>query len=1300
MTSKIYASTAHSSRLSGPRVPLFSALALFGFALLAVAPLLLIYPEKEMTEKVTHTKLGDPVTVSYLTNLLRTDPNNMELRVLLAEHKLYLGKLNDVPSLLEPVLKWIDSEWHTKAQVIEIQYLVQLLATKQNDVAAYSRIAAVLHEKMQGLISQPMSREGREYLALQALNLNRPDWAVELYHEVAKSDPMLRADWYAEVAARMVSFSQYESAAEFYFKAQHHSVSKAEQKRYFFLGMRVLMSGNLFSAAMQAADNNLGSLRDDAETLYFLAKTALAANDAERADFYAKKLLHISWQDMRGPQWSILNISLINSAYASDQIVNDTDTQGMRAFNADYYALAYQVFLANHNLNDAFRVAEVAVRQVPESSLWHQRLAEVSEWLGKSDVALREWNWLVSHNHSQAALMGVMRLAPGMQDDESLLLAWMTLADKQSLDKTQARTMAELYEKTDHVKEGIAFFKKRYLLTRNAIFLEQVAYLAERSGDEKTAQESDEQLLEQHGFRDDTLFRLATFEMKQGHPENALRWLNKYRADVASSNKDYWKLLADLSWRLQQDDEAKNAYQHLAAEKNLALEDISRYIYLLGDSQRVQAAALAELGYQEFANQDMLLYALEIYDELHDRPSQQRLFESAVNNQKINFKNNARFYLLRARFQNEMGFFIAAKADFLRAIKIAPDDKGIIDALFWFLIDTHDQSGISKIMELIQSKGATHDPFYWSAFAAGYQVLEQPKLALSYLTEEVKHKPKDFLWQLNYAEALDQVGQSELALQVRRKAWGGLLAQRAKIADSLPMTSDLESVVRLDILSQPNDYALSLMRSLLRQDRLVKSTVAQQDALNQLVLVWSLSQEQSANAKAWLWLRYAHMQTTYLAKTQYLYVHLHDAMSLSLTDELFSQMASAQNMPEVRIGDTGLQLLMDEQLRLADWGNDASVVAVQKQTPPVWATSLLALEENDTEQLDKLFQRDKNSMPVKNRSDAALALGSIANAQEIVFDSLTRNPDDEELQARQLNNGIAGSGFIESSFQHQQIATWRGSQSILLAEMPLTADTRIGIMLSGAAQTNSDATLITPLRQQVRGLQIKTKSFLGDSEMLWQQRSEFAKTDALTLNQMWKVNGRLDMQAHALYHAETNDSLGLRTMGMQNGFSGNINYLFGQREYFNLQSGMSDYVTQQGMPLGHGAQWTWEMGYRIQKGYPDWSVSLHGSQQNISPLPAGLGILPLSNQMYAVCSNLGTSIQSQYTYAWLPYLNTCVSNSSASGQGYNMDVGLIGVVFGHDQASIVFGQGKSSTISNMGATRQLAVRYRYFFDQH
>ena len=176
--------------------------------------------------------------------------------------------------------------------------------------------------------------------------------------------------------------------------------------------------------------------------------------------------------------------------------------------------------------------------------------------------------------------------------------------------------------------------------------------------------------------------------------------------------------------------------------------------------------------------------------------------------------------------------------------------------MLWFLIDAHDQAAIREMIAQIIARDDQLNPAYWGALAAAYQALDQPAQAVAYYSRQLQQNGQDFLWMVNYADALEQDGQAGMALRVRQHAW---LQLRGKLHDktvSLPFTPDMLAASRLAMLNRPGDPDLALVGSVLRQDRLVKQDVATDNQTSELILGWAASKEQSANAKAWLWKRY------------------------------------------------------------------------------------------------------------------------------------------------------------------------------------------------------------------------------------------------------------------------------------------------------------------------------------------------------------------------------------------------------------------------------------------------------------
>ena len=765
------------------------------------------------------------MTIGYLTNLLKADPHNLELRILLAEHRIFLGETEGIPELIEPILKSDSSVWQSKGLLIQYKYLTRLYLQSAKNSPQQVELGQRRTATFMKLLGRDWPVPTLAYLAGQADQLHENGIAVLLYRTLSDASAEMPADWFAETATRASDEGDFELAAHLYFIARHKEHSLAKQRRFLMAGIRALMSGGLYSQAMEAIDRHLGNLEDDTETLYFLVQTARAANDQPRAVRYAKMLLHISWLEPVLAWLQKIDMGLIGiaNANADDSVQPQDGIDGIRPYNQRNYQLAYDVFVGNNNLADAFRVAAAAVRQVPKERIWHKRLAQVAEWTNKPDIALREWRWLLRHDESQEALLAVLRLAPALNDYDALLDAWKLMATRQQPDAAQWHNIADMFEQTGRQQEGIKYFEARYAVDHLALQLEIAARLAERSGDDEHAGILYSRLLKLDGSRFEWVMKVTNLYLRKGEYQKAYDLLQKNRANVAENDFAYWKLQADLAWQLQKDSEATQSYRHLAAAGKLAREDISRLIYLLGNTRQEEQAALAELGYQRFGDRDMLLQALEIYAARGDLLAQRRLFARVEADRKVNLSDSSRFYILRAQFFQATGDFQDARSDFRHAAAISPNDASTTNAILWFFIDSHDQQALRDMIAKMEARGDQENPAYWGALAAAYQVLDQPSRAVAYYGRQLRQGGQDFLWLVNFADALEQDRQTGMADRVRRQAWSQLRTALSAKPANLPFSKDMQAAARLSMLNYPGDPGFALVRSVLRQDRLLRS---------------------------------------------------------------------------------------------------------------------------------------------------------------------------------------------------------------------------------------------------------------------------------------------------------------------------------------------------------------------------------------------------------------------------------------------------------------------------------------------
>ena len=177
---------------------------LAGFAVVVLIPLVMIFPKQELLRQASQQKLGDVLTVNYLTNLLKADPDNLELRILLAEHKIHLKEMEEVPPLIEPAIKSDRSVWQAKGLLTEYKYLTRPVFAEpertrpqQSGAAGAKRIAA-FHETGR---ARPGPCPRWCILPDRRINCTSAVFRALLYQTISEPSATMSTSWFAETAA-------------------------------------------------------------------------------------------------------------------------------------------------------------------------------------------------------------------------------------------------------------------------------------------------------------------------------------------------------------------------------------------------------------------------------------------------------------------------------------------------------------------------------------------------------------------------------------------------------------------------------------------------------------------------------------------------------------------------------------------------------------------------------------------------------------------------------------------------------------------------------------------------------------------------------------------------------------------------------------------------------------------------------------------------------------------------------------------------------------------------------------------
>ena len=270
-----------------PRLALSSTWQLFVIAFLILALLVLIFPRKALISSLYEQEVLDELTVSYIQNLYRAEPSNADVAILLAKSQQFQLAVVELESMLLPFVSGGDARQRTEARLLLANAYGRAFDT-YTDARSRKRVTA----SAKALMEQAAEDKVPRYLArafLVLANKFRIESARLAY--LSQIEPELTPKSSEELAREALGLGDYVSASQYFFEARDKAQGRDDARRLFQAGMGALMAASEFKQAMLAADQYIGDLSHDAETLRYLTRAALAAGDPVRAARFARQLV-------------------------------------------------------------------------------------------------------------------------------------------------------------------------------------------------------------------------------------------------------------------------------------------------------------------------------------------------------------------------------------------------------------------------------------------------------------------------------------------------------------------------------------------------------------------------------------------------------------------------------------------------------------------------------------------------------------------------------------------------------------------------------------------------------------------------------------------------------------------------------------------------------------------------------------------------------------------------------------------------------------------------------------------------
>ena len=1237
----------HISPDDPQRSRLFPRGALLGLGLLCAGTLALVYPGQRLMQ-LLGSSADDGLAIDYLRHLVDLRGGDIDYRLMLAQRYVHIGKSQEALDTLRSVQT-------PQADALRLQ----IWKTRWFDARALGRDAqaAKAREALIGLLqhARPASfNDWRDTMVLLQ-GLDVPQDVQRLAGEVRRFLPLPPVA--AQQAAQLLVGVHAEAlAAQVLFDSAKGRVTEAERQQLIESGSRALLASGDPRLAYRQTAAALGKGPVQPAMAWYMVRLALGANQPTEAYLW------------------------LQQAAARDQPAAELG----RALAPEQRELAWQVLLANGQLREAVHLADAALAAQPGNRVWAQRRAQVLEWSGQPDAAMRQWIALLRAQFTQHALDELRRLALALHSSSGLDAYWAQRAAHTTLTADEWLQYAQALEIRGHPQQAVTILRKAAV--KEPKVLTPLAWLLGNMGEVEASLATYAEALKRGALdlRGSIDYAIALLQSGQFAQARQVLEATQHLRDATNCTSApstarpadgaptafvppcsdtelrtaHQGLLGDIAWDMGEPASARAAYgsiwQTPALRDSIKPYQLQRFIILTQQSEG-DAAALRLLP-QAWAKAPSQALALLWLQSLVRQPSAQGIeaWQRVVLDSEAGapLRQQPEMYAARAQVWRALGRTDQALADLRQALRLAPGNTDNQIALLWMLIDAN-QLGALRQDSARYSRSLQSLPDGLDVLSAAAQTLGDTSAAVRYSQRIYPRKKHDALWLLNYGDLLDQVGENRLAQAAYNQSWA-LLQAKARQPDASPngKTSDQalnELLARLRLSHVRTDGAgqqvlLNHLRDKLRGGALTAQQTLQANAA---IADWLLRLDTSSAARWWL----ARRVLTPAAR-----------QSIEL------QMA-------LRAGDR------ETTRRLLDEGA---------------ARHLLPQDRPEAERV------------------AGRPMKALAEAEQVLETAAERGQDNPALQslARQTaEQQLALAHRATLSLEHRQIDNVVRQGPVMRLSLQLGAQWRVQVQASRQSMRSNDTSALTgvPATWNDAHLGLQWQGERTQISGTLTHNTAVGTLDGWRLGGSTQLPGRIGLQVEAEHHAVADESGPLQIAGSRDRLELRLSRDFG-RVWANVSTAVMSYDTRRGDPLGHGASTQFELGYWLRRGEPDLSVKLLGYSNRFSanagpPLPDYAPLvpggaapdatffIPAGDDVLGLGLGFNTAHSDTYTRRWLPYAEVDVLQSRRLGLTNNLNLGLHGPVFGPDELSFSYQRQQNTS----GLNRQWNLQYRLWF---
>ncbi|HEX4909244.1 MAG TPA: tetratricopeptide repeat protein [Permianibacter sp.] len=778
---------AREALLNGPALLIMSAVILVA--------LWVLFPRQPAFRDPQNLRASDALSIAYLRVLVRSDPDNVPLRLSFVQLLTEAGSHPEAVEALAPLLAQPEPRYAFEIALAKIRLqLQQLFRAPESDQAQTLR--ASIRNGFDAVLLLALTVNEQTALLAEARKFGEPAVLAALFENLLTRRDLVgvgRGQILRDAAAFHLAANQPAQAAARWREAFDLLIVPAERREVALSAMQAWLAAGRAAEALKTARHVVGPNEDAPALLQLAADIAQQNGEDQQAIVWLYRL--------------------------RDQQPEDV------ALSERLLALE----LALGNLPAALELAE-SLNALPAPTPERQLLlARAFDWNGDGARALPHWFALAMASPDPENEARAFALSDALQVDANVVALVEAAAQRRPLQAAEANA---------YVRSGLRAVEPAQLTATLQRYLSQqptdraswiaLAHVRQAAGEVAAALQAWQRVEQLAPLKASERLAIAENYWRSGQPEPALNSLLPLSSSPpAGQEVRYWQLLAELGWALERPNVARPAYQQLLAryepDNKLAIDRLLQLAQQSGDVAVIERQAL--YGWSRLRAREYFVVLLDVAHRSQDFKRIDQLLAEAQQ-QENRFRKEPLYWQFRAERAMARGDSKAARQALEQLASLRANDPEVIEALLWLLL-AEQPAPVAQINLLVERHAnlAEADPLFAEVMAAAEQVLGRPAEAARWYGLSLPARARDLPWLLTVADNLEWLGCTVTANQFRVRVLQQLQVQ----------------AVPLPPVTHPNRLADHFYG---RQyfSTALDSRLADQDALQELIEQWQLQQ--------------------------------------------------------------------------------------------------------------------------------------------------------------------------------------------------------------------------------------------------------------------------------------------------------------------------------------------------------------------------------------------------------------------------------------------------------------------------